>query len=160
MIDKIINDWLGDLQTGLVENYNKLGLKASGKWEQSLEQFKRGAPTGYEIGIKGMRYTGAMLYGRKPNADQGPEALRKWAGWAGSTFIAQWVKDKGINANPYAVAYGIARKGTKVPNKHNTGTLISDVLTEERISTLSKAMLGYYIKDFAVRTRKMFTDGN
>ena len=77
-----------------------------------------------------------METGRKPNINQ--ENIRAWVGWSGSTILKEWVKRKSISANPFAVAYKIAREGITVPNKYNKGNLVSDVITKERINKLLK----------------------
>ena len=142
MTDKqIINGWLNDVQSDLVANYHRLGLRASGKWEESLESFVDPTQEGFSVGIKGQRYTGGLENGRKPNSNKSKEALKKWVGWAGSTVLKDWVQDKGLNINPYAVAWKIARSGWQVPNKHNEGGLVSDVVTTDRISQLNRELV-------------------
>ena len=133
-----IEVWLGHVKSDMITNYVQKGLKASGNWEQSLETSVNETSTGYEAIISGQRYTGAMMYGRLPNSNQSPEAIKAWIGWAGSTIIAQWVKDKGLNLNPYAVAGKIAKKGVRVPNQYNDGEFLKDVITKERISELGQ----------------------
>ena len=131
-----INKELDKLHEDLVKNYDKLGLRASGRWANELENFSNESGKGYHFGILGASYTGAIESGRKPNRNQ--KNIRAFVGWAGSTFLKQWVKDKGLNISPYAVAYKIAREGVKVPNEFNKGGLVSDVITEERLMPFTK----------------------
>ena len=138
---QIIQQWLNDIQKDLIQNYDKLGLRASGNWVNSLDQFIETTNEGFKIGIEGERYTGALENGRKPNSNQSPEALKAWVGWAGSTILAQWVEDKGIDINPFAVAWKIARDGWIVPNSNNAGGLVSDVVTTERVSELNRKLV-------------------
>jgi hypothetical protein len=93
----------------LIPRFNQLGMKASGKWIDSLQTEYDGKRVGK---IKGQFYTQFLTRGRNKNRDQSPEALRRWAVWAGNTFIKQWCLDKGITADPIAVAYSIAKNGT------------------------------------------------
>ena len=59
----------------------------------------------------------------------------------GSTILKDWCKQKGIDSSiSYAIAYKIAREGTKVPNKFNSGKLVSDVITKERTDKLMDAL--------------------
>ena len=81
-----------------------------------------------------------MQNGRRPNKNQDKSALKRWVGWAGSTFLDQWAKDKGLLINPFAVAWKIARKGIPVPNKYNKGGLVSDVITEAKIRELGQKL--------------------
>jgi len=145
---QIIDTWLNGRQKALFDNYIKLGLKASGDWGESLEQFKKINKDGFTVGILGNNYTRQLENGRSPNQNQSEEAVRKWVGWAGNTFIKQWVQDKGININPFAVAYKIAREGWRVPNTHNAGGLVSDVITKESIDQLSRELSLFYVDGF------------
>jgi hypothetical protein len=157
---EIIDKWLNDAKDDLESNYIRLGLKASGNWAKQLEIFSNETNLGYEIGIKGERYTGAIEYGRNANTNQTPEGLRKFAGWAGSTFIAKWVKDKGLNLNPYAVAYNIGKYGWRVPNVNNAGGLISDVITQDRINDLEKLLIYGKIEEIKTDVINTLQDGS
>ena len=134
MIEQKIKDWLNESKVYLIANYDRLGLRASGRWAQELETIYKQTSKGYNLQILGEQYTGVLETGRKPNTDQ--DNIRAWVGWAGSTFLKKWVQNKGLLINPYAVAYKIAREGIEVPNQHNAGGLVSDVMTTERINKL------------------------
>jgi len=141
MIEDIVNKWLIDTKKDLFNNYIKLGLKASGDWGNSLESKSEVTSTTINAKILANDYTEQLENGRQPNKNQSPEALKAWVGWAGSTFLDKWVKDKGINVNPYAVAWKIAREGWKVPNRYNKGGLVSDVITNDKIKELTSQLL-------------------
>ncbi len=128
-----INEALNNIKSDLVKSYNDKGLRASGRWEKELETFYRNNGSSYEFGILGAKYTGALENGRLPNKNKSTESLRAWVGWAGSTFLKDWVKDKGLDISPFAVAWKIAREGIKVPNTFNKGGLVSDVINDESI---------------------------
>jgi hypothetical protein len=147
MLDKIIKAWLKDTEKALIRNYRRLGLRASGRWEKELETKQTNQGAKYTAAIEGMNYTQWIENGRGPNSDQSEEGLRSWVGWAGSTFLAKWVQEKGINANPFAVAWKIAREGWTVPNKHNKGGLVSDVVTKDRIQKLLDNFQDSYVYD-------------
>lgn len=156
----IIDNWLNGVERDLIGNYNRLGLKASGLWEQSLEPFTNTTNDGFKIGIKGQDYTEQLENGRRPNRNQSPEALKAWVGWAGSTFLADWVNDKGIDVSPYAVAWGIARNGWVVPNANNAGGLVSDVVTTDRISQLNKELVLFQVGELRSDIIKQLKNGN
>ena len=147
MIDEIVTNWLNDCQADLVDNYNKIGVRASGNWEQELETYNRVQPFNIVAGIKGAPYTQFPSNGRNPNKNQSEEAIRKWVGWAGSTFIKKWVEDKGLDLSPYAVAAKIAKKGWEVPNRFNPGGLVDGVITDTRIKLLTDNIIGGMIKE-------------
>ena len=106
-MSEILRTWLEEQKTGIIANYNAKGRKASGRFEsETFVQMdtNKGA-------IMAPRYAGVMLFGRRANFNQDPKAINIWARVAGSTFLKDWVRNKGLSINPYAVAYKIARKG-------------------------------------------------
>lgn len=99
----------GVIDEFLIPKFKELNMNASGKWIESLETERRGPNEGV---IRGIDYSYYLAKGRGANRDQSPEGLRKWAVWAGNTFIKDWVRNKGLTADPIAVAMSIAKKGT------------------------------------------------
>ena len=140
-----IEQWLGEVKGDLISQYNNMGLRASGQWEQGLETIVTQTDDKYNATILGEAYTGVLVSGRKPNTDQDPESLRRWVGWAGSTFLKEWAQRKGVQASPFAVAWKIAREGVKVPNAHNAGGFVTAVITDARIRDLLYGISGYMI---------------
>ncbi len=121
----------------LIPKFRELGMPASGEWEQNVHA------KGNEIW--GRDYTEYLALGRGPNNDQSPEALKAWVGWAGSTILAQWVQDKGLNINPYAVAWKIAREGTSY---YPEGTDLLEVLESQEVAEYITDQL----RDFTILT--------
>ena len=120
----------------LVSKYIELGMKASGQWERELEVLITSKSlNSLSAKIIGMQYTEQLHYGRRPNHDQSAKAIKAFVGWAGSTFIKKWLEDKGIIANPFAVAYGIAIRGTKYYREGGTD-LLESVVTNERMQEI------------------------
>ena len=128
-----IND--DDIKTamqGVIDEYLKpkfieLGMNASGKW---LENLQADAVNGVGY-IRGLDYTFYLANGRKPNQDQSPEAINHFTKWAGFYIFTKWVKDKGISANPYAVARAVAMNGTR---NYPSGTDLLTVLTSKEVN--------------------------
>lgn len=105
----------------LIPRFDDLGMNASGKWKDSLQtEYDKATSVGK---IRGMDYTKFLTIGRNPNADQSEEGLRAFAVWAGNTFIGDWVRDKGISADPIAVAYSIGKNGTTWKQKGGSNLL-------------------------------------
>ena len=134
-----INNWTPKLEKALVDSYIKEGLKASGKWEKSLHTTVITTATGYKITSYAANHHEFMVNGRGANKKQSKEDIRKWVGWAGSTILKDWVKDKGLKINPYAVAYKIAREGINVPNRFNQGDFVEKAITPSLLNDLTKA---------------------
>lgn len=127
------------LKIDLIESYEKNKRKASGTWGRTLTEYIAETENKINFGIKGEYYTYWMQNGRNPNKDQSPEGLLRFARWAGSTFIKQWVIDKGISASPFAIAYSIAKKGYE-PRP------LLNFINEQYFEELAKQLVNYNIE--------------
>ena len=140
-MSEILKQWLEEQKTGIIANYNAKGRKASGRFERETYvqmDTNKGA-------IMAPRYAGVMLFGRRANFNQDDKAINIWARVAGSTFLKDWVRNKGLSINPYIVAYKIARKGIAEPTPPNG--LVTEVIDDEAIKELGKRLA----KDITVR---------
>jgi len=97
----------GVIDNFLIPSFTQSGHNASGKFIKSLSADGQDNK-GY---INGNDYIQYIIYGRRPNKDQSPEALNHFMKWAGHYIFKDWVKEKGIQANPYAVALHVAKYG-------------------------------------------------
>lgn len=110
--DEILTQTLQEVVDNfLIPKFISLGMNTSGSWIKALRvEVVNG--TGY---IKGKDYTIYLNFGRGPNKDQSEEGLKKWAYWYGVNVLKPWASSKGLVFNNIiAVAYSIAKKGTKV----------------------------------------------
>ena len=142
-IQFILNEWAERTKQELIDNYKSMGLKASGSFEDGLSTETDESSTK----IWTVPHTWFMVEGRGRNSSQDKDKVKKWVGWAGSTFLKKWVDDKGLDISPFAVAYKIAREGIRVPNQYNDGTLISSVINDNSIERLLSDMGIYTIKE-------------
>jgi len=126
----------------LIPKFRELGMPASGQWEQEVEARANE--------IWGMDYTEYLVDGRPPNTNDDPDAIRRWAVWAGSTFIKDWAEAKGVNIPPIAIAYKIARDGT---DWYPEGSDLLDVLSEPEVIDFINEELGKIIIE---RVKKQF----
>ena len=149
-IQFILNEWAERTKQELIDNYKSMGLKASGAFEDGLstETDESSAK------IWTVPHTWFMVEGRGRNSSQDKDKVKKWVGWAGSTFLKKWVDDKGLDISPFAVAYKIAREGIRVPNQYNDGTLISSVINDNSIERLLSDMGIYVITDIKTEIQK------
>lgn len=145
--EEIAAKWLSDAKARVITQYNALGLKASGKFEKELVDVVEVKPSGLRLALLGAQYTGVLISGRDKNRDQSKEGLRKFVGYAGNTFLKQWVNDKGLSVSPFAVAYKIARKGIMIPNTHNSGALTDTAATDSDLNALGRELIGAKISD-------------
>ena len=141
-IEQILQKWTNEMQDELIDQYHKLGLKASGKFERGLKN--EVTENKLKI-IDTAGHSWYMVNGRNPNHSQDPQKLKKWVGWAGSTFLKQWVEDKGLSISPFAVAWKIAKGGIKVPNINNSGELMK-VFSQNKFDGLINKLGNYEIE--------------
>jgi len=140
-MSEILRTWLEEQKTGIIANYNAKGRRASGGFE-SKTYVQMDANKG---AIMAPAYAGVMLFGRRANFDKSDEAIKKWVRWAGSTFLKDWVQNKGLSISPYIVANKIARNGIAEPTPPNG--LVTEVVNAEAIKELGKRLA----KDITVR---------
>jgi len=150
---EVIENWTEEIETDLIKSYKEKGFKASGDYEKKLSNSITETKTGAKITFKGAKQAYWMENGRKPNKKNTEKELKAWVGWAGSTFLADWVVDKGIIANPFAIAWGIARKGYSVSSRKG---VISDVINTESVRKLARQVSGAYIKDIKSDIKKIW----
>ena len=92
-----------------------------------------------------------MEQGRGPNKVQSHQAVKN-LGW----HLKQWVADKGIDVNPYAAAHKIVYQGITVPNPHNPGGVISDIINDQWFAELNKIIGIDVITDIRSDVLKQF----
>lgn len=122
---------LTKLRDDIEASYIAKGLKASGNFAENLKL----EMNGNNAKITAPRYVGAMEGGRVAGRHPPVAIIRDW-------IIA---KNK-MGANiPLEAAYPIAKKigeeGIKVPNEHNPGGVVSDVLNPARVLKLQSEIV-------------------
>lgn len=133
-----INSWLDGTIVALVQKYDSLGLRASGSYAQSLEKFIEFREGGARLGIKAAAHARYMEEGTVAQSNPSPEKAKKIY-----PLILKWIADKGLgfsNQRAFAIALKIVYSGTRVPNKYNSGGVVSSVITEQRIGVLLKSL--------------------
>ena len=121
-----------EIRNELIKRHNDLGMKASGRWANSLEVEITEVQEKSIARIYGEKYTEQLVFGRKPGKFPPIKA------------IEQWIKDKGIkpiedNLKVSSLAFLIARKiaddGTKYFQQGGTD-LVESVITPKRIQRI------------------------
>lgn len=128
-VTEILDSEFNSIKKELIEKYVELGMKASGKWAESLEVITQGTNTK----ILGEEYTKQLEDGRSSGGFPPIQAIR------------QWIIDKGIVNNiageisisslAFLIARKIAREGWKREN-HGGVNLVSLVITDKRIQSI------------------------
>lgn len=122
---------LTKLRDDIEASYKAKGLMASGNFAKELKL----VVSGNNARITAPRYVGAMEGGRAVG--------KRPPLW----IIRKWIEDKnrqGANI-PLTAAYPIAKligeEGIKVPNSHNPGGVVSDVLNPARVLKLQNEIV-------------------
>jgi len=134
----------------LKANYERLGLRASGKWAEMLTSEIKQSNSVLHIIIKGLNYTQWIENGRKGGKYPPKEV------------IEDWVKEKNLsydipfNSLVFLIRRKIATKGWTVPNEHNAGGLVSDVITNKRMNEIVVKVGGSYLAQKTSDVLKQF----
>ena len=144
-IDKAVTDRIAErmvqLRDDIRNNINILGLRASGRTQQSLQV----EVTSNEVSLWGRKFFSAMEYGTQP-----------WSGYTGirctiqafKDIIRQWASDKGLNFGQAreheraisAITMTIIRKGSRL--YRNSGYInVYDTLIAEAIKDIGNIAL-------------------
>jgi hypothetical protein len=142
-VQEVLFDEFEKMKAELIAEYDKKGMRASGKWAESLENASK-EKQGVLLGLK---YSEQLQFGRKPtkSSTRSQPTLRE--------AIEQWVIDKGIipkipiSSFAFIVARKIHKEGW---NRNLTGgvNLITDVVTDARIDEIVKKCGDIYTKEF------------
>lgn len=136
MSSEILSREFESLKADLITAYDAKGMRASGKFAESLEV----KVDGLKAQLWGESYAQQLETGRRPDGvGKGP----KWE--TPHEDIVQWIKDKGIvnkiqgEISISSLAYAILRKIVKEGYKREQFggvELISEVITEQRIQKI------------------------
>jgi hypothetical protein len=147
----IVQYYLDSTKSDLIKNYERLGLRASGRYAKGLEVAVKDSGKKIRASITSEGHVHFMQYGRSANKQQTAKQARSLG-----KILEQWVKDKGIDVNPYAAAWKIVREGIKVPGKHNAGGVVTDVINDEWEQRLYDKLGSFYLQDIKAVVNKEF----
>lgn len=117
------------LKNELIAKYDKLGMRASGQWAESLSV--KLSENSAELLQES--YGDQLDFGRKPGKQPPSEAIEQWLKDKG--IAARLEKDISISSLAFLIARKIGREGWN--RKDHGGTnLISSVVTPERIQSI------------------------
>lgn len=129
MSSRILSAEFDKLKTDLIQAYDAKGMRASGKFADSLEV----VVNGLNAKLMGENYAEQLEFGRK--AGKFPPV----------SLIEQWIKDKGIanrisneisiSSLAFLIARKISREGWN-RSEHGGVQLISEIVTDERIQKI------------------------
>ncbi|GIM60539.1 hypothetical protein ACF3OB_01155 [Capnocytophaga canis] len=127
-MEQIIREELEKIKEDLIAKHVSLGMKASGKWIESLEvktQATRGS-------IIGQAYTYQLQAGRKSGTMPPIQAIEEWIKQKGIKPVEDKMK---ISSLAFIIARKIKQEGTKYYQQGGTD-LIDSVVTPDRIQKI------------------------
>lgn len=148
---EIVRSYMVQTTQDLVRSYTEKGLKASGKYEKGLTYTVEDDGKKIHAVIESEGHVWFMEKGRRPNKQQTAKQARSLG-----KILEQWVKDKGIDVNPYAAAWKIVREGIDVPNKNNPGKVVEDVVTNEWYDELVEQLREHWIFVITTQVERLF----
>lgn len=116
----------------LIAKHNELKMKASGKWEKSLNVVIGGNDNLMTARIYGENYTEQLVYGRAPGKFPPIKAIEQWIIDKGIATIGKQIS---VSSLAFLIARKIAKEGTKYFKDGGTD-LVSSVFTPERIQSI------------------------
>lgn len=137
-VRRIIAEELATAKANISSNIEREGKRASGRTQESMEVMV--ADEGSEVvgTLSGRACFGALETGTKPWANQYPSAPKWFA-----DVIAAWMDDKGIMANPFAVATSIMKKGSKQYREGAITTVYSEEI-DATLERINKRVMGLF----------------
>lgn len=146
---QILDDEFKLLKEDLIKKYQELGMRASGKWADSLER----SLTDTNAKIIGEDYTNQLVSGRRPGSFPPVESIKKWIVDKG---IVNNIKGNiSISSLAFLIARKIAREGTNYFKQGGTD-LVSAVVTEQRMQSIINKFGEAITLDFVVKIENEF----
>lgn len=108
-IKQTLSEQLNDLRLRIIENHIRAGQKASGRTIQSMQVVVEDMGDSVVGTLYGRQYFQNLETGNKPWKNPTTKVPRFF-----HDIIDQWISDKGLSLNAWAVAYKIIHEGTKL----------------------------------------------
>lgn len=134
----ILREELEALKERIIDNHRQAGQVASGKTIASM-QVNIDGDTGELVGRP---FFGTLETGAKPWKNA---ASMKKVPASFNAIIEQWIKDKGLNLNSWAVSYKIIHEGTKLYRQGGRADIYSNEIPKT-IESVGQRLLVIYDK--------------
>jgi hypothetical protein len=130
------------IEKELVEKYIQLGMKASGKWEKSLETEVAMSGNKLTAKITGLNYTEQLVFGRRNGRFPPIDAIKQWILDKPINFVESQIT---LDSLAFLIARKIATEGTKYFQQGGTD-LVEAVITPQRIQKILNVVGNSYIQ--------------
>lgn len=126
----------------LIKRHDELGMRASGKWAESLEVEIQSSPPKISAKITGLNYTEQLQFGRRPGRRPPIEAIKQWILDKPITFIEAEIS---LTSLAFAIATNIAKRGTRYYQQGGTD-LVDSVISEQKTNSILNSIGDSYIE--------------
>lgn len=125
-VQRVLAEELEAGRKAIISNSKRAGQEASGKTYRSMRVEVLPMPEGGVRGVLSARpFFAALETGTRPWTTQYKTAPKFFA-----EIIEEWLQDKGLTINPYAVATTIMRKGSKLYRQGGRRDIFTPVVEE------------------------------
>lgn len=154
---EIVDQWMKEQEELVVDNYDRFGLRASGRFAREVYTETKQTGTKIVSNLDGPSYAVQMNDGRGPNESPSREAVNRLY-----PAILEWQQNKPslpaelkTKGSAWGIAYKIVFSGINVPNSFNQGGFLTKAFTPDRYQVLYDAIRDFYVED----TRMKFNEG-
>ncbi|MBQ5648137.1 MAG: hypothetical protein IIV16_03325 [Alistipes sp.] len=137
-VRQIVAEELEQARKNISENIEREGKRASGKTQESMVVSVTDEGTATVGTLSGRAFFGALETGSKPWATQYKRVPLFFA-----EIIGDWIADKGLDLNPFAVATKIMRKGSKQYREGAITTVYSEEI-DATLERINKRVMGVF----------------
>jgi hypothetical protein len=135
------------------ENLSSTGTNATGETGNSLRLEVKNEGFKQILKIYGRPYFMTVETGRKPTPEYKPSIQ----------FVAnikKWMEAKGKSGSAYGIAQAIHKKGSKLFREGGRTDIVSNVVGESFVQSISKEILDKFSKEVLTNAVTLFNSGN
>lgn len=135
------------------ENLASTGTNATGETGNSLRLEVKNEGFKQILKIYGRPYFMTVETGRKPTPEYKPS----------QQFVAsikKWMEAKNVEGSAYGIAQAIHKKGSKLFREGGRTDIVSNVVGESFVQSISKEILDKFAKEVLRNTVTLFNSGN
>lgn len=136
------------IKIDLIKKHDELGMRASGKWAESIEVNVKGTSGT----ISGNKYTEQLQNGREGGKYPPVKEIERWLYEKGITPLEEKMK---LSTLAFLIARKIAQDGTKYYQQGGTD-LIDSVITPERIQRIIDQVSEFHVNSFVSEVKGIF----
>lgn len=148
-IIKILEQYGESTVSKIRANMHSTGTDATGKTSKSLRFEVKQEGSKLILNILGKKFITVIETGRKPTPDKKPSKQFVES-------VREWVKAKGVDASPYAIANAINKHGSKLYQSGGRQDIFSNVINKSLFDDISKSILKSYANQVSINIKNVY----